>query len=91
MGVKVSRNSRKKWFIRAKKAVISNASLWNTQKLLPQDSISQKWRQETDKTPMTGSFMHLHLGTVHLGYKQPFYKHPLIAANKFLFPNGRIA
>ena len=48
--------------IRASGAVISNASVWDTQKLLPCGAAPQKWRQESLATPMTGSFMHLHLG-----------------------------
>jgi hypothetical protein len=61
-GVKLKRNPRRLGYIRAKKAVISNASLWDTQKLLPRDAISQKWSTEAQATSMTGSFMHLHLG-----------------------------
>lgn len=41
---------------------MSNASLWDTQRLLPKNAISQKWSQQAIKTNMTGSFMHLHLG-----------------------------
>ena len=62
VGVRIARNPRKKYNIRAKKAVISNASLWNTQQLLPNDAISKKWKKEAAATNMTGSFMHLHLG-----------------------------
>ena len=49
--------------IHATKAVISNASVWDTLKLLPQ--ISPKLRRFVDKrqaTPECDSFMHLHLG-----------------------------
>ena len=49
-------------YVRANKAVISNASLWDTQKLLPRNAVSQSWRQDAQATPQTGSFMHLHLG-----------------------------
>ena len=66
MGVKLGKNPRRKKFLRAKKAVISNASLWDTQKLLPNDAISQKWSKEAKATNMTGSFMHLHLGKEYL-------------------------
>ena len=51
--------------IRASGAVISNASVWDTQKLLPRGAAPQKWRQESLATPMTGSFMHLHLDMGH--------------------------
>lgn len=48
--------------IRARKAVISNASVWDTLKLIPQDSISPKYRAQRQATPECDSFMHLHLG-----------------------------
>ncbi len=44
------------------RAVISNASVWDTQKLLPAGAAPGSWRKEALATPMTGSFMHLHLG-----------------------------
>lgn len=66
VGVRLAkRNSRSQdrhEVIRASGAVISNASVWDTQKLLPRGAAPQKWRQESLATPMTGSFMHLHLG-----------------------------
>ena len=65
VGVKLKRNPNKKSIIKAKKAVISNASLWDTQKLLPKDAVSQKWSNDAQRTNMTGSFMHLHLGLTH--------------------------
>lgn len=49
--------------IRASKAVISNASVWDTLKLLP--SLPPKFRrfvQKRQATPECDSFMHLHLG-----------------------------
>ena len=46
----------------ARKAVVSNASVWDTQHLLPGSPGETGWRQEAMQTPMTGSFMHLHLG-----------------------------
>lgn len=59
-------NSRKPpTFIKARKGVISNASVWDTQTLLPNQDITpkqQQWSEEAKRTPQTGSFMHLHLG-----------------------------
>ena len=46
----------------ARKAVVSNASVWDTQHLLQGSPEESGWRQEAMQTPMTGSFMHLHLG-----------------------------
>lgn len=51
--------------IRARRGVISNASVWDTQRLLPSGAAPSKWQQESLTTPQTGSFMHLHLGTKH--------------------------
>lgn len=48
--------------VRARKAVVSNASSWDTLKLLPEGSVPAEWRQERAGTPECGSFMHLHLG-----------------------------
>ncbi len=46
----------------ATKAVISNASVWDTLKLLPDDAVPRKFIQERKATPECDSFMHLHLG-----------------------------
>ena len=65
MGVRLAKTNSKQEgheVIRAGSAVISNASVWDTQRLLPGGVAPQKWRQESLATPMTGSFMHLHLG-----------------------------
>ncbi|EKX32504.1 hypothetical protein GUITHDRAFT_82257 [Guillardia theta CCMP2712] len=48
--------------MRAKKAVISNASLKSTLRLLPQGSVPEEWRREQEGTKECPSFMHLHLG-----------------------------
>ena len=48
--------------VTATKAVVSNASVWDTQRLLPQPSPAEEWRREAMHTPSTDSFMHLHLG-----------------------------
>ncbi len=49
--------------IRATKAVISNASVWDTLKLLPRlPSTLKRFAQRRQATPECHSFMHLHLG-----------------------------
>ena len=49
--------------IRARRGVVSNASVWDTQALLPAEGGGDPgWRREALGTPRTGSFMHLHLG-----------------------------
>ncbi|KAG6517348.1 hypothetical protein ZIOFF_020733 [Zingiber officinale] len=49
-------------FIRAKKAVVSNASMWDTLNLLPVESVPKTYRDQVQATPQCESFMHLHLG-----------------------------
>lgn len=48
--------------IRAKKAVVSNASVWDTLKMIPDGAISNSYRQQRQNTPQCDSFMHFHLG-----------------------------
>ncbi|KAJ8618665.1 hypothetical protein MRB53_014851 [Persea americana] len=49
-------------FIRAKKAVVSNASMWDTMNLLPKEVIPNSYQEKVKRTPQCESFMHLHLG-----------------------------
>ncbi|GLJ17046.1 hypothetical protein SUGI_0294930 [Cryptomeria japonica] len=49
-------------FIRAKKAVVSNASMWDTLKLLPTAELPKSYQEKVQKTSQCESFMHLHLG-----------------------------
>ena len=48
--------------IRAKKAVVSNASVWDTLTLLPPKAVPEGFRRQRQATPPCKSFMHLHLG-----------------------------
>lgn len=48
--------------IYARRAVVSNASIWDTLKLLPVNSIARSFRNKRQATPECASFMHLHLG-----------------------------
>ncbi|MCC5627595.1 NAD(P)/FAD-dependent oxidoreductase [Nostoc sphaeroides CHAB 2801] len=48
--------------IRSRRAVISNASVWDTLKLLPEKAIPKNYRAKRQATPECDSFMHLHLG-----------------------------
>ncbi|GAY63190.1 hypothetical protein CUMW_223610 [Citrus unshiu] len=66
-------------FIRARKAVVSNASMWDTLKLLPKEVVPKSYRDRIDMTPQCESFMHLHLGFErerHLRFSidTPYYK-----------------
>lgn len=69
VGVKVRAANPKKpsAVIKARKGVVTNASVWDTQGLLPNQDITPKqrdWSSEAKQTPQTGSFMHLHLGDI---------------------------
>lgn len=55
------RGSRRR-ILRAKRAVISNASIWDTTRLLPQEALTDQQRDARMNTPRTGSFVHLHIG-----------------------------
>ncbi len=48
--------------IRASKAVISNASIWDTLKIIPDGVLPRDYVKKNLATPMNESFMHLHLG-----------------------------
>ncbi|CAM9301268.1 unnamed protein product, partial [Phaeothamnion confervicola] len=48
--------------LRAHKAVISNASVWDTMRLLPPGAVPPEYTVHGLATPDTASFMHLHLG-----------------------------
>ncbi|MCS6943653.1 MAG: NAD(P)/FAD-dependent oxidoreductase [Geminocystis sp.] len=48
--------------ISASKAVVSNASIWDTLSLIPEEVLPPKIRQKWLSTPANRSFMHLHLG-----------------------------
>ncbi len=48
--------------IRARRAVVSNASVWDTLKLLPDKAVPKQFRAKRASTPECDSFMHLHLG-----------------------------
>ncbi|KAF8048118.1 hypothetical protein N665_2668s0001 [Sinapis alba] len=58
VGVKL-RNGQ---FVRARKAVVSNASMWDTLKLLPPGALPDSYITGVNTTPQCESFMHLHLG-----------------------------
>ncbi|WP_413201126.1 phytoene desaturase family protein [Nostoc piscinale] len=48
--------------IRARRAVVSNASVWDTLKLVPPEALPDKFCRQRQSTPECDSFMHLHLG-----------------------------
>ena len=64
--------------IRARHAVVSNATGWDTQKLLPPGAAPPAFQAEAGATPMTNSFMHLHLGIDAAGLPPGLDCHHLI-------------
>eukprot|EP00435_Cladocopium_sp_Y103_P067341 s1305_g29.t2 len=49
--------------IRAREAVVCNAPIWDAAKLLPKDAAGlDEMKQDWQDTPMTRSYLHLHLG-----------------------------
>ncbi len=48
--------------IRARRAVVSNAVIWDTLKLLPEGAVAKFNWNKSQATPACDSFMHLHLG-----------------------------
>ncbi|MEM9136766.1 MAG: NAD(P)/FAD-dependent oxidoreductase [Cyanobacteria bacterium P01_F01_bin.42] len=48
--------------IRCDRAVISNASTWDTLTLIPDQAVPKAFRTRRQETPVSPSFMHLHLG-----------------------------
>ncbi|HEY9700374.1 MAG TPA: NAD(P)/FAD-dependent oxidoreductase [Trichocoleus sp.] len=48
--------------LRAKRAIVSNASVWDTVKLLPEGAVPKRFLIQKQATPECDSFLHLHLG-----------------------------
>ncbi|MGB7087875.1 MAG: NAD(P)/FAD-dependent oxidoreductase, partial [Phormidesmis sp.] len=48
--------------LQARRAVVSNASVWDTLKLIPAEVLPPKFAKKRQATPACDSFMHLHLG-----------------------------
>ncbi len=57
-GVRLARGGE----VRARKAVVSNATVWDTLDLVPNGTFPDEYRSKSAGTPMTDSIMHLHLG-----------------------------
>ena len=78
VGVTMRRGNK---VIKAKRAVISNASVWDTTKLLPPGTLTPEFEQEKMETPMTGSFMHLHVGIDATGLPSNLESHYSVISN----------
>jgi phytoene dehydrogenase-like protein len=64
--------------IRARKSVVSNASVWDTQRLLPTGTAPPEWAKAASETPAIESFMHLHLGIDATGLPEDLECHHVI-------------
>ncbi|GAB4847871.1 hypothetical protein Ancab_026931 [Ancistrocladus abbreviatus] len=74
VGVKLRRGQ----FVRAKKAVVSNASMWDTLSLLPKEAIPKPYQDRIMSTPQCESFMHLHLGFDAEGIREDLGIHHIV-------------
>ena len=64
--------------LRAKQAVISNASVWDTLKLIPTDVLPKKFAYKRRAMPPCKSFMHLHLGIEAAGLPDDLACHYIV-------------
>ncbi|KAG2487619.1 hypothetical protein HYH03_013758 [Edaphochlamys debaryana] len=64
--------------VRARLGVVSNASVWDTQRLLPPGAAPESWRLKSTATPMLDSFVHLHLGINASGLPSDLECHHLV-------------
>lgn len=65
---------------RARRAVVSNASVWDTLKLLPEGAVPKRF-QARQATPECDSFMHLHLGINAEGIRPDLKCHYIVVNN----------
>ncbi|KAL8116320.1 prolycopene isomerase, chloroplastic [Apium graveolens] len=65
-------------FVRARKAVVSNASMWDTLDLLPKEVVPDSYQDRIKKTPQCESFMHLHLGFDSEGMREDLGIHHIV-------------
>ncbi|XP_044488324.1 prolycopene isomerase, chloroplastic [Mangifera indica] len=65
-------------FICAKKAVVSNASMWDTLKMLPKENLPKSYVDRINTTPQCESFMHLHLGFDAEGLREDLGIHHIV-------------
>ncbi len=64
--------------IRTRRAVVSNASIWDTLKLLPEKAVPKRFREKRQVTPVCDSFMHLHLGIDARGLRADLACHYIV-------------
>ncbi len=64
--------------LQARQAVISNASIWDTLKLLPDGAVPKSFWEKHQNTPQCESFMHLHLGIDGTGIRPDLACHYIV-------------
>ena len=64
--------------VKARRAVVSNASVWDTLKLVPEKALPKRFRAKRQATPECDSFMHLHLGIDAAGIRSDLACHYII-------------
>jgi phytoene dehydrogenase-like protein len=64
--------------MRSRRAVVSNASVWDTLKLLPEGAVPKRFREKRQATPECDSFMHLHLGIDATGLRPDLACHYIV-------------
>lgn len=64
--------------VKARRAVVSNASVWDTLKLVPEEVLPKGFRAKRQATPECDSFMHLHLGIDAAGIRSDLACHYII-------------
>ncbi|MFB2897825.1 phytoene desaturase family protein [Aerosakkonemataceae cyanobacterium BLCC-F50] len=64
--------------ITANKAVVSNASVWDTLKLIPEGAVPKRYIQQQQVIPECDSFMHLHLGIDATGLQKDLGIHYIV-------------
>ncbi|MBF2080039.1 MAG: NAD(P)/FAD-dependent oxidoreductase [Synechococcales cyanobacterium T60_A2020_003] len=64
--------------MRARQAVISNASVWDTLPLIPEGALPTSFRTQRQSTPPCDSFMHLHLGISAEGLSPDLACHAIV-------------
>jgi phytoene dehydrogenase-like protein len=64
--------------VRARRAVISNASVWDTPGLLPEGAVPDEYRRECEAAPQAESIVHLHLGIDGTGLPEDLGIHHVV-------------
>jgi phytoene dehydrogenase-like protein len=64
--------------ILARRAVVSNAAIWDTLNLLPEETLPSAYRRKAKETLECNSFMHLHLGIDAAGLDPNLACHHLV-------------